>query len=67
MMPLKETKENYESKVKRHGGQNENTILNTCLVIVLEGENRKNGKRQYSEVMVEIFPKLMKDLNQEAH
>lgn len=35
---------------------------NICL-IVLEGKNGENGKGRYAEVMVDIFPKLMKNLN----
>lgn len=59
MMLHKEEK--YESKVKRHVDRMRRS--NICLIIVLEGEDRENGKEAHSEVMVENFQKLMKDLN----
>lgn len=50
----------YESMVKRH--EDRMRRYNICLIIVLKGGNRME-KKQYLEVMVEKFQKLMKDLN----
>ena len=37
-------------------------ILNACSIIILEGRDRENGRSQYSEAMVENFPKQYKVL-----
>lgn len=36
---------------------------NNCIIGVIKGEERENGQKQYSEIIDENFPKLMKDIN----
>lgn len=57
---LHRDKEKKNMKTKLRDKEDRMWRSNICLIIVLEGEN---GKRQCSEVLVDIFPKLMKDLN----
>lgn len=62
MIPLTETKKKH-MKAKLRDKEDRMRRSNIRLIIVLEGEYRENGKRQYSEVMVDLFPKLMKGLS----
>lgn len=36
--------------------------LNACSIIILEGRDRENGRRQFSELMAKKFPKQYKVL-----
>lgn len=62
MIPLTETKKKH-MKAKLRDKEDRMRRSNIRLIIVLEGEYRENGKRQYSEVMVDLFPKFMKGLS----